>query len=517
MTFRAVLVAAVFLPLALSAEPVVVVDREQVNIREDATTQSRRIEILHRGDYAEELLRRVGWIQIQLADGRFGWVHADLVQERYLVDGQGVRVRSGPTTDDGAVTMVYKGQELGKLGQRGDWINVQISDGRTGWIHKKFIRRKTMEDVRAVMPRESRPDDPGDVVEQPSQTAAEFDEPDPEFGVDEIPFALRRNPYAEGLQLEAAGDYGAALEQFEEVLAADFGNVNALYHAAQAQIQLGQLDEASKHLYRAIRQSGGRRDLYLTMSEVYRRRAMPDSAAKYEQLFSGEELTDNRQSAGEIASPEPTRAESRDGEGEVPASSVSSGEGESGAAAEDLPADGDPSLEEIVSPADDTEAGADRLHLFAIGSAALVIILVAAIWFGIRLGRGGESDAKKTSPPPPQKHRQEGTFSKVFDEESVAASEGRVTDEEQAELDRQIDDKWTELRQSSELFAPVEAGESGEEGQLNSILDHVEALREALDLQDGRATIYADVVRLQNMKIESMKEEIKLLRKRKRS
>jgi uncharacterized protein YgiM (DUF1202 family) len=85
MTFRAALIASFFLPLplALAAEPIVVVDREQVNIREDATTQSRRIEILHRGDHAEELLRRVGWIQIRLADGRFGWVHADLVQERY--------------------------------------------------------------------------------------------------------------------------------------------------------------------------------------------------------------------------------------------------------------------------------------------------------------------------------------------------------------------------------------------------------------------------------------------------
>ena len=80
-------------------------------------------------------------------------------------------------------------------------MNVQISDGRTGWIHKKFIRRKTMEDVRAVMPRESGPVDPVDDVAPPSQRAAEFDEPDPEFGVDEVPFALRRNPYAEGLQL----------------------------------------------------------------------------------------------------------------------------------------------------------------------------------------------------------------------------------------------------------------------------------------------------------------------------
>ena len=404
--------------------------------------------------------------------------------------------------------MVYKGQELGKLGHRGSWLNVQLADGRSGWIHSKFVRRKTIEDVRAVMPSVSVPDSPS-----PPAKVAEFPEPDPEFGVGEVPFALRKNPYSEGLQLEAAGDYAAALKQFEEVLTEDPRNVSALYHAAQAHIQLGQLDEASALLYGALRHSGGRKDLYLTMSEVYRRRAMPDSAAKYEQLFSGEQSRDRPAASSE--SPEPLGESSQ----ESAALSETSGEGSRIAGeldvVEGLSDIGDAVPAEAVGHSSDEDTGSDRLHLFAIGSAALVVILVAAIWVGIRLGRGGESDGAKKKGP--AKRRENAGFSKALNEESLAASEGRVTSEEEAELDRQIDAKWLELRQSSELFAPVEEGQAGEEGQLNSILDHVEALREALDLQDERATMYADVVRLQNMKIESMNEEIRLLRKQRKS
>ena len=512
MKLRTILVSLIILPPGISAEPVVIIDREQVNIREDATTQARRIEILHRGDHVEELLRSVGWIQVRLADGRLGWVHADLVQERYLVEGQGVRVRSGPTTGDGAVTMVYKGQELGKLGHRGTWLNVELADGRSGWIHSKFVRRKTIEDVKAVMPSVSVPESPS-----PPAKVAEFPEPDPEFGVGEVPFALRKNPYSEGLQLEAAGDYAAALKQFEEVLAEDPRNVNALYHAAQAHIQLGQLDEASALLYGAVKHSGGRRDLYLTMSEVYRRRAMPDSAAKYEQLFSGEQSRDRPAASSESPEPlgeisEPAALSETSGEGSRVEEPQIAGELDVMEGLSDI---GDAVPSEAVGRSSDEDTGSDRLHLFAIGSAALVVILVAAIWVGIRLGRGGESDGGKKKGP--AKRRENAGFSKVLNEESLAASEGRVTSEEEAELDRQIDAKWLELRQSSELFAPVEEGQAGEEGQLNSILDHVEALREALDLQDERATMYADVVRLQNMKIESMNEEIRLLRKQRKA
>jgi hypothetical protein len=43
----------------------------------------------------------------------------------------------------------------------------------------------------------------------------------------------------------------------------------------------------------------------------------------------------------------------------------------------------------------------------------------------------------------------------------------------------------------------------------------VEGLRQTLEGQDERARIYADIVRLQNMKIEAMAEEVMRLRKAK--
>jgi hypothetical protein len=48
---------------------------------------------------------------------------------------------------------------------------------------------------------------------------------------------------------------------------------------------------------------------------------------------------------------------------------------------------------------------------------------------------------------------------------------------------------------------------------VDGILDQVEGLRRTLEGQDERVRIYADIVRLQNMKIEAMTEEISRLRK----
>ncbi len=508
-------------PQSSIAEPVLAIDRQQVNIREDATTQSRRVGVLYRGDQVTELRRHAGWIQIRLTDGRIGWVHSALVQPRLIVEGEGVRVRSAPSTREDAVTMVFRGQELGVVEKRGDWLSVTVSDGRSGWIHKRFTRPKTDEDIRAVMPAkrdlsedlEGRREAPADDIagrpeEAPPGEAVEIES---QYGVDEVPFALRRNPYAEGLQQEASGDYAAALAQFEEVLVEEPDNVNALFHAAQSQTHLGELVAAAELLYRAIELTGGRKDLYLTLSEVYRRKGIPDSAAKYESMFTGQQVT-SAQSEDEATRTELERAggaaEQAAAERPVAAAPAAEQGGDD---------DGDPSPTSQMEEADEPESvepetGAGRLHLFALGSGALALILVAAIWIGVRMGRGGSAGSGG-------KKEREGSskFSKVIQEESQAAGHGRATSEEEEELDRQIDDKWRELRQSSELFAPAQEGTGGEEGQLNRMLDHVEALREALDMQDERAVIYADVVRLQNMKIEAMNEEIRLLRKARKS
>ncbi len=291
-------------PGSAFSEPVVIIDRKQVNIRGDATTQSPRLAVLEGGVEVEEIRRHGQWLQIRMLDGSLGWVHSALVQQRFVVIGNGVRVRSGPSTADDAVTMLYDGQELGKIGQQDGWMNVSLSDGRTGWIHQRFARRKTGDDVRASLPSAdlARLADPSTDSPAAPDAGSRVVEPVPDESVVaqvettntvepaveiDLEKKLLRNPYAEGLQQEAGGDYRAALERFEEVLADEPDHLNALFHAAQAHTRMGEYDEALVKLYRALEKSGGRKDIYLTLGEVYRRQAMLDSAQKYETLFAG--------------------------------------------------------------------------------------------------------------------------------------------------------------------------------------------------------------------------------------
>jgi uncharacterized protein YgiM (DUF1202 family) len=80
----------------VDAQSVYAVDRQQVNVREDATTQSARISVLRQDAEVMEL-RRVGqWMEVRMADGSRGWIHAQLLVPRLLVDGEGVRLRADP-------------------------------------------------------------------------------------------------------------------------------------------------------------------------------------------------------------------------------------------------------------------------------------------------------------------------------------------------------------------------------------------------------------------------------------
>lgn len=471
-------------------QAILAADRDQVNIRADATVQSSRIAVLERGEEVEELLRHNEWVQVRLADGRSGWVHSQLVQPRLVVEGQGVRVRAAASSQSASLTMLYRGQEVGKVGERGNWLEVRLSDGRTGWAYGRYLRAKTAADARALTPTspvaevEDAPEEslaaPAEAGHAPKPKAdvpvvddtarlepgdaalaeeAREAGPGAEAAEEELSL-VRRNPYAAGLQHEAAGESDRALVRFEQVLAADPANVNALYHAAKAHRQLGQLDEALGKLNRGLELSGGRIDLYLTLGEVYRSRGEADSAAKYQALFLGEEPP-------AVATPLETEEPEVEGEGQLPVGKL------------------------------------------AIALGLLVFLLSLGVWWVRR----------KPASPRPAEARTQGRrtrgsahFEQTLEEQSAATREGRATPEEERELDRQIEDKWRELRESADLFAatPARSTGEGEEENLSRLLDQVEALRRGLDLQDERARIYADIVRLQNMKIEAMREELRL-------
>ena len=473
--FGSLLLAVLLSAAAVEGQSVYAVDREQVNVREDATTQSPRVGVLRQGAQVVEV-RRVGqWMQVRMPDGAPGWIHSQLLTPRLLVVGEGLRLRSGPALTSTSVTMLFRGQEVAGLSQRGGWTRVELRDGRKGWLSSQYVRAKTAADLRD---------------EQPSAIAVAPDsspsppEPTAESVTPELTI-LQRDPYAEGLQHEAGGDHALALNSFLEVLAVDSSHVNALVHAAQGQFKLREYDEALQKLYRALQLTGGRKDVYLTLGEIHRLQAAPDSAAKYQALFRGDPVPETSEVLADSA--DDLLADTR-------SVAVVESPLPRGTELDDLP-------RPTVVAEEDGDLTFDTPWL-PVGLAGIGLLALAAVgWWVV--------NTSKHRTPKGTAVVSDSRFEKVWDEESRQARHGKATTEEEAELDHQIDGRWAELKESAAAFAPPPMTGEGVDG----ILDQVEGLRRTLEGQDERVRIYADIVRLQNMKIEAMTEEISRLRK----
>ena len=457
---------------AAAAGPALQIDRIQVNIRADATVQSELIAVLGQGEEVELLGSKDEWRRIRILDGREGWVHSRLVQERLMVIGNGVRIRSAGSVTAASLAMVSEGDELGKLGQRGNWFEVRLADGKTGWIWSKLVRAKEIsiaasaEEERAIVEEEIAPAAEAEPLEPEEEIEAEEEEE----AIDEgSPVAVWGNPYAEGLQQAIAGDHRAALASFLEVLEQDPNNLNALIHASRAHRQLGDYDPARQKLYQALELGKGRRDIFRDLGEVYRLIGKADSVLKYQALFRGEEWVPQVGSEG-------TRTEAE--------------------------------LRETNWPL------VDMLWMYAAVGGGISVVLAGLIFL---LRRQKAKTSREEGAPA---DREKGTkFPRAMRE--TRERQVPVDGGEASELERQIQEKRAELRESAEAFLGPEALASpegeGEDQHLEQILNHIEALRHALEMQDERAGLYADLIRLQNMKIEAMSQELRLLRRRGKS
>lgn len=475
--YRALLLVSVLVCATTAhGQSVYAIDREQANVRADATTQSTRVAILRQGEQVVEVKRVGQWMQVRMSDGKPGWIHAQLLRARLLVEGEGLRLRASASPSGTSVTMLFRGQEVSRLGQQGSWTQVALSDGRKGWLASKYVRAKVDIDLDSERPQSqttnpAAPDEQVAVAEAPPEAV-------------DVSTVVRRDPYAEGLQHEAGGDHALALDSFLEVLRKDGDHANALVHAAQAHRKLGEYDAALDKLYRALTLTGGRKDVYLTLVELYRQRSMPDSAAKYQALFRGDPVP---------TTPVPTATPVAAAGDSLPGVAIGSPLPK-GTVLDDLPAP--------RQADDETSMLFDSVWL-PIGLAGLGLLALAGVaWWVLststhRTRKGAALAADRG-------------FGKVWTEEAQQASSGRASTEEEAELDRQIDTHWRELKDSAAAFTPAPPSAQG----VDAVLDQVDGLRQTLEGQDERARIYADIVRLQNMKIDAMNEEIRRLRKR---
>ena len=416
--------------ISAMAEPLVVANRPMVRIRADATIQSEQISQLQLGDEVPLLKRKDEWLQVRLKDGRLGWVNSFLMQDRLVVAKAGAQLRAEASAGAQLVATPEEGVEANQLSKRGKWVEVGLDDGKVGWVNQAFVRSKTNEEPPAV-PR--------------ATTAAKENLP------------VRRNPYAEGLQFKAADEHAQALARFEEVLSADPGNYNALIHAAQSQRQLQEYDGALARLYRGLEDFGPRRELLMTLGEVYRVTGQPDSTRKYMALYRGEEY---------------------------------------------IPEEEEPEEAEAVPQ----EEG-DLLVAAAVAAGIVLCALIAVVLVRSGRSRGQEgADGEK-------KVKRQGR--KGFEQtlaKTDPVTEGGPAPGVAEELDQQLEAKWRQLRQ--ETGADLAGGTWLEARESEQLEGQLEVLRQALETQGERERLYSELLEMQRQKIEAMSEEIRLLRQR---
>jgi SH3-like domain-containing protein len=82
-------------------------------------------------------------------------IKAENVKPTVIVTSPLVNIRSGPGMSHSVVSQVRKDEVLAFIGEQGEWFQVQLSGGRTGWIHRNVASRESLADGTAIEARRS--------------------------------------------------------------------------------------------------------------------------------------------------------------------------------------------------------------------------------------------------------------------------------------------------------------------------------------------------------------------------
>lgn len=85
-----------------------------------------------------------GWYKIKLSDGRTGWISKTYAvpntQTMGVVTATKLNVRTGPSTSYSIMHVLWNGNQVPIIDDSGNWYKIRLSDGRTGWVSKTYLR-----------------------------------------------------------------------------------------------------------------------------------------------------------------------------------------------------------------------------------------------------------------------------------------------------------------------------------------------------------------------------------------
>lgn len=126
--------------LQVEANERVAVSSAIANIRSEPSGKGK---ILWKAEkyYPLVILKKDGkWYRFRDFEGDEGWIHNSIVKKlSTVITVKGCNVRSKPSTKSKVIFTAEKGIPFKVIGKKGDWLNIEHSDGDKGWIFKSMV------------------------------------------------------------------------------------------------------------------------------------------------------------------------------------------------------------------------------------------------------------------------------------------------------------------------------------------------------------------------------------------
>lgn len=131
----------VSLPTLCLAAEYVSVDHDGVRIRSGPSTDDEIYwEVFE--DYPLKVVDRKGkWLQVKDFEDDTGWIYAPLANEKdtAIIEVDKANIRVGPGTNYERTATALYGVVFTIDEKDGDWVKISHSDGTEGWIHEDLI------------------------------------------------------------------------------------------------------------------------------------------------------------------------------------------------------------------------------------------------------------------------------------------------------------------------------------------------------------------------------------------
>jgi SH3-like domain-containing protein len=144
----------VIVPSFASAQTLIVNDPTPsdgwLNLRTGPSTSYNVIQRIYNGLWVQEIGRSGNWAQVRLSGGTTGRAYgpyllpAQSAGGRLIVNDQTdgwLNLRTGPNTSYRIIQRMNNGLYVQEIGRQGNWSEVRLPGGTTGWSYRPFMNR----------------------------------------------------------------------------------------------------------------------------------------------------------------------------------------------------------------------------------------------------------------------------------------------------------------------------------------------------------------------------------------